>query len=170
MQTLESTSIEAAHMQPAPIDPSWIIQGSPRARWAELSRSRDRTASTVLWDCTAGEFNWSYADDETVHILEGEAIIENGSMRRAIRPGDVVLFHAGSIWRWRVPLYVKKVAFLRVVAPRPLVLGLRAWRKLKRSRFLSRSRRAPAAFGVVSCWAYGLVPIDPGLLFVPGVA
>jgi hypothetical protein len=165
METLERTSIESALMQPAPIDPSWIIQGTPRARWAELSRSRDRTASTVLWDCTAGEFNWSYGEDETVHILEGEAIIENGSECRSIRPGDVVLFHAGSTWRWRVPLYVKKVAFLRVVAPPPLVLGLRAWRKLKGSV----GRRRAAAFGVVSCWAYGLIPADPGMQLLPGL-
>jgi uncharacterized cupin superfamily protein len=124
-------SIEAACLELSPIEPAWIVGGAPRARCAELSRSRDGSAFTVVWDCTAGEFNWSYDEDETVHILEGEAIIDDGSGPRTIRPGDVVLFDAGSTWRWRVPVYVKKVAFLRFPMPRPAVRGVRALRKLK---------------------------------------
>jgi hypothetical protein len=44
---------------------------------------------------------------------------------------------AGSTWRWSVPVYVKKIAFLRVPYARPLAMTLRAWR-----RFTGASRRA----------------------------
>jgi uncharacterized cupin superfamily protein len=152
--TANSPSVEAARLQPAPIEPSWILGGAPRARCAVLSRSRDRSACTVVWDCTAGEFNWSYLDDETVHILEGEAIVDDGSGPRTIRPGDVVLFHAGSTWRWRVPTYVKKVAFLRLPIPRPTILGIRAFRKLK--GVLSGKPQQPALACMATWWAAGL--------------
>jgi uncharacterized cupin superfamily protein len=149
--TAPSPSVEAASLKPAPIEPSWILGGAPRARCAVLSRSRDKSASTVVWDCTAGEFNWSYIDDETVHILEGEAIVDDGSGPRTIRPGDVVLFHAGSTWRWRVPKYVKKVAFLRLPIPRPTILGIRAFRKLK--GILSGKPQQPALACLATCCA-----------------
>lgn len=125
-----SSSIESARLQSAPIEPSWVISGNPVARCAELSRSRDKTAATLLWDCTAGEFNWTYGDDETVHILEGEAIVDDGSGPRTMKPGDVMHFSAGTRWRWRVPAYVKKVAFLRATPPILLLIALKGWRKL----------------------------------------
>jgi uncharacterized cupin superfamily protein len=131
LESREKSSIEAARLQPSPIRPAWIIAGEPTARLAELSRARDGSAVTVLWDCTAGEFNWIYREDETVHILEGEATIEDGEVRHTIRAGDVFLFHAGTTWRWRVPKYIKKVAFLRTPIPRPAMLAVRALRKLQ---------------------------------------
>jgi hypothetical protein len=39
-----------------PIERSWIRAGNPQACNAVLSRSVDRRASTMIWDCTAGKF------------------------------------------------------------------------------------------------------------------
>ncbi len=75
MKAIDKRSIDGVRIERSPIAPSWILAGAPQARCAELSRSRDGSAVTLLWDCTAGEFEWTYLDDETVHILEGEAII-----------------------------------------------------------------------------------------------
>jgi uncharacterized cupin superfamily protein len=131
LRAIEKNTIEATRLEAAPIEPSWIIAGAPTARCAELSRSGDGSAFTVVWDCTAGEFNWTYDEDETVHILEGEAIVDDGTGPRSIQPGDVVLFRAGSTCHWRVPVYVKKVAFLRLPMPRPAIFAARALRKLR---------------------------------------
>jgi uncharacterized protein len=128
----DKKSIEAVRLTSAPIEPSWVVAGAPRARCAELSRSRCGGALTVVWDCTAGDFDWTYTENETVHILEGEAIIDDGTGKRTIRPGDVFLFPAGSTFRWRVPVYVKKLAFLHVPIPPPAFLAVRVMRKLGR--------------------------------------
>lgn len=131
MQAFDTVAIEAARLDAAPIEPSWIVAGAPQARCAELSRSRDGTAATFVWDCTAGAFDWRFATDETVHILEGEVVVGDGPDERTLRAGDVALFHAGSTCRWRVPAYVKKLAFLRDPVPRPAMAAIRAWRRVK---------------------------------------
>jgi hypothetical protein len=85
----------------------------------------------MVWDCTAGRFSWHYSKDETLVVISGEAFISNekGEERR-IGPGDIVFFPVGSSSTWRVPSYIKKVAFLRHTMPRPLGFGLLAWNKL----------------------------------------
>jgi uncharacterized cupin superfamily protein len=143
----DQKSIAAVSLKSAPIDPSWIVAGSPQTRSAELSRSRDGSAVTVIWDCTAGDFDWSYTEDETVHILEGEAIVDEGSLRRTLRPGDVYLFPAGSTYRWHVPIYVKKLAFLRVPMPYAAFLAVRVLRKLQALMRSSRARLRRGALG-----------------------
>jgi uncharacterized cupin superfamily protein len=142
----EKKSIDAVRLRSAPIEPSWIVAGTPRARCAELSRSPDGANLTLVWDCTAGDFDWIYTDDETVHILEGEAIVDDGSGKRTIGPGDVYLFPAGTTYRWRVPVYVKKLAFLHVPIPAPVFLAARVLRKLQT---LGRGRR-PSGFPTMS--------------------
>lgn len=33
---------------------------------------------TLVWDCTPGKFMWHYDQDETVHILEGRVVLDEG--------------------------------------------------------------------------------------------
>jgi uncharacterized cupin superfamily protein len=113
----------------APIRPEWILEGRPTARNLVLSQSRDGGACTLLWDCTAGVFNWFYDTDETIHILEGEVLLTDANGTRRIGAGDVVFFPAGSSATWRVEQYVRKLAFFRFTMPRPVVLGVKGWRK-----------------------------------------
>jgi uncharacterized protein len=69
---------------PAPIDPGWILEGTPEARARELARSGDGTSVVAAWSCTAGRFRWHYRVDETVHIISGEVFVtkEDGAERR----------------------------------------------------------------------------------------
>ncbi len=136
----------AAKLAPAPINPKWILDGTPVARNALLSKSADGTASTLLWDCSEGAFNWFYDTDETIHILEGSVVLSDhkGPTRR-IGPGDVVFFPAGSSARWQVEGYVRKLAFFRVAVPKPVGLALRAWRRL--TLFLRPTTDSGAARG-----------------------
>ena len=58
--------VEQVDLNPSPIHPSWILEGNPVARNRLISSSADGTASALIWDCTAGRFNWFYDVDETV--------------------------------------------------------------------------------------------------------
>ena len=78
--TLESAALAA--LDPAPITPDWILAGTPQARSKVLAKSHDRTSSIMVWECTAGRFNWHYGEDETVVIISGEVFITAGKGKR----------------------------------------------------------------------------------------
>jgi uncharacterized protein len=118
-------------LDPAPIDPRWIVEGEPQACARELARSADGAAIVVAWSCTAGRFHWHYGVDETVHVISGEAFItSDDGVERRLGPGDMAFFPAGSRSLWRVPCTVCKLAVCRHSLPKPLGFALRAWRKL----------------------------------------
>jgi len=117
---------------PAPIDPGWILEGKPIARVAILSRSEDSFAWTAMWDCTAGQFNWYYGFDETVHIVEGSVIVScSGTSPRRLEAGDVAYFPFGLTAHWHVEEYVRKVAFCRRPLPAKLMPIIRTLRRAK---------------------------------------
>jgi uncharacterized cupin superfamily protein len=116
----------AVELRPAPIEKSWILAGTPNARNAVIATSKDGQTSTIVWECSAGEFNWFYDFDEAIHILEGEVVIRaaDGPARR-LGPGDVVFFPIGSSAHWRIDGYVRKIAFCRKALPRPITWLIR---------------------------------------------
>jgi uncharacterized cupin superfamily protein len=121
------------NLTPGALPEEWILKGAPLARSACLSRNRDLSAATVVWDCTAGEFSWHYDIDETIYILEGDVFItapEVGCVHLGV--GDSVYFSAGTRAIWRIPKYVRKVAFFKHPAPLPVSLGLIGVTKLRR--------------------------------------
>ena len=127
-----------------PIPSDWVLEGSPVARSKLLVGSSDDMASTHMWDCTAGRFNWFYTVDEVIHVLEGTVIIEDAAgERRQLCPGDTFLFPAGTRFHWTVPLYIRKLAFLHSPLSRKLRLAKRVFRILT-SPF---RRSAPLASG-----------------------
>ena len=120
-------------LRPSPINPAWIRGGDPVARNALLSSSRDRAACTLVWDCTPGEFEWRYDSDETIHILEGSVVLDDGcAPARRLGPGDVVLFPAGAVVHWTVETHVRKLAFFHRPLPASVALVTRAVGKAKR--------------------------------------
>ncbi|MBP1851393.1 cupin domain-containing protein [Rhizobium halophytocola] len=120
------------HLEPAPIDPSWVISGTPQARISRHSRSADSTALTALWDCTAGEFRWFFPLDETVVIQQGEVFVraEDG-FETTLRAGDIAFFRANTWATWHVETYVRKVAFLRRPLPDSIASLLRIRDRLR---------------------------------------
>lgn len=96
----------------APIPRAWIREGNPVARDKRLAGSNDRLPSTIMWDCTAGRFDWYYEHEEVAHVLEGCVLIEDAAgARQILQPGDTFLFPAGSRYEWTVPNYIRKIAF-----------------------------------------------------------
>ncbi len=140
--------IETSHcnvdLKPAPIEPSWIIEGNPQACSSPVATSVCGTTKTMIWSCTAGKFNWYYDIDETILILEGSIMPEGvGAPPRRHGVGDVIVFRQGAQAKWHVENYVKKIAFLHVTAPFGFGFVIRAIRAIKR---LNRKRqRAPAS-------------------------
>jgi hypothetical protein len=132
-------------LTPRPIEPSWIIEGKPEATWCVLSKSADGLASTMVWHCTAGKFNWYYDFDETILILEGGIVLESDAMPPTrYGPGDVIFFKDGAHARWHVESHVKKLAFCRKTQPVWLGFALRVVLKLKKI-FLPAGDRQPAS-------------------------
>jgi len=133
---MSSIILEAADLvalDPAPISPDWILAGTPQARSKLLAKSHDGTSSIMVWECTAGRFNWHYSEDETVVIISGEVFIRStkGEETR-LGQGDVGFFPAGSSCTWRINDRVKKVAVLRKDMPLALGFGVRLWNKALR--------------------------------------
>jgi len=132
-------------LTPRPIEPSWIVEGKPDATWCVLSQSADGLASTMVWHCTAGKFNWYYDFDETILILEGGIVLENDTMPPTrYGPGDVIFFKDGAHARWHIESHVKKLAFCRKTQPVWLGFALRVVLKLKKM-FLPAGERQPAS-------------------------
>ena len=119
-------------LRSAPINPDWIIEGNPVARNRVVSRSSDSLACTIIWDCTAGKFNWHYDIDETVHIVEGSVIVSDGvSPPQRLEPGSVAFFPAGTKAHWHVENYVRKVAFCQRTLPAMMERPINMLRQLK---------------------------------------
>jgi uncharacterized cupin superfamily protein len=132
-------------LTPRPIEPSWIIEGNPIATWHVLSQSADGLATTMVWHCTAGKFNWHYDFDETIMILEGGIVLESDSMKPTrYGPGDVIFFRDGAHARWHVEDHVKKLAFCRKTSPVWFGFALRVFLKLKKI-LLGTGARQPAS-------------------------
>ncbi len=137
----------SVELRDAPIDPDWITGGTPRARNAVLSTSADRMSTTLVWDCTPGRFRWLYDTDETIHVIEGSIVVDDGmAPARRLGPGDVVFFPAGAVVDWVVETHVRKLAFFRRPVPAPIGIALRILRKamsLTRSVRQSMGQRVP---------------------------
>ena len=121
----------AVALDPAPINPAWILEGTPQAHAKELARSADATSFVFAWSCTAGRFRWHYGVDETAHVISGEVFVttQDGSESR-LGPGDMAFFPAGSSSVWRVPAAVRKLAVCRYALPPPMALAFRVWLRL----------------------------------------
>ena len=144
-RSLIETAKLTVDLTPRPIEPSWIIEGKPDAQWCVLSQSADGLASTMVWECSEGRFNWYYDFDETVLILEGSIVLESDTMpaTRCVA-GDVIFFKDGAHAKWHVEGHVKKLAFCRKTSPVWFGFALRVFLKLKKI-FLPANQRQPAS-------------------------
>ena len=147
------TLIETGHcnvdLKPSPIEPTWIIEGNPKARSHVLAGSACGTTKTLIWSCTEGKFHWYYDLDETIVILEGSIVLDSAGMPpKRYGVGDVIFFRKGAHAKWHVEGYVKKVAFCRQTNPVWLGFAIRAVNKLKLMLF-SPNRALMAAWLVM---------------------
>jgi uncharacterized cupin superfamily protein len=144
-RSLIETASLAVNLAPRPIEPSWVIEGNPVAQCSVLSRSADGLASTMVWQCSEGKFNWYYDFDETILILEGSIVVESDTMAATrYGPGDVIFFRDGAHAKWHVEGNVKKLAFCRKTQPVLLGFALRVFSRIKRT-LMPAGKRQPAS-------------------------
>ncbi|MBY4130020.1 DUF861 domain-containing protein [Rhodococcus fascians] len=144
MSTIEAVRLGDIALADSPIEPTWILEGSPHARVAEWSKSTDGTTTTNVWDCTAGRFRWFFSVDEIVHIMDGSVTVSSDDHApRTLVAGDAALFRAGTWSEWHVENYVRKHAILRQHLPRPVSFVLKVAGGL-RARLSNRSSGASA--------------------------
>jgi|SRR5579862_869175 len=135
-------------LEPDPIPAEWILSGAPKGSSKIIARNQDSLLTVVVWECTAGTFNWNYAKDEILFVVSGEAnlVNEKGHTRR-FGPGDVVFFPAGTACTWVVHDRIRKVAVLKESVWRPLGLGIGIWRRIRRAIWWRlQSKRGRASF------------------------
>jgi uncharacterized cupin superfamily protein len=131
-RALIASSLDNLAMEPAPIEPTWVLAGKPEARLSLHSRAYDEQATTAIWDCTAGTFRWYFGWDETVMILDGEVHVtgEDGS-ERTLKAGDIAYFPGKSWATWHIDSYVRKIAFCRKEFPAPINLAFKLRDRLR---------------------------------------
>ena len=147
-RALIETGNVAVNLTPRPIEPSWIIEGNPLAQSSVLSQSADGLASTIVWQCSAGKFNWYYDFDETILILEGAIVLENDTMPPTrYGPGDVIFFKDGAHAKWHIEDHVRKLAFCRKTHPVLLAFAFRVLSKIMRTLMPSGKRQPASLLG-----------------------
>jgi uncharacterized cupin superfamily protein len=115
---------ERIELRAAPIDPSWIISGSPVCRSTVFDLSHDQSSKSGIWECRgASKFVWHYGVDESIYILEGEAHLEYLGNKFTLTPGDSTHFAAGTKATWVVNEHVRKT--FRLYEPGRLVKVMR---------------------------------------------
>jgi uncharacterized protein len=119
-----------ATLSSAPINPGWIVSGAPIAANFEISRSKNTLTTCLLWECSPGRFRWHYNEDETILILAGRIVLDDGSGPVRMGQGDIVFFPSGTTVNWIVEEHVRKLACLHGSIPLPFGLACRLWRRL----------------------------------------
>lgn len=121
----------SVELVPSSIPAQWILSGTPKAWNKEIATSHDRMSQIVVWECTAGHFNWQYSKDESVVVISGEAfLIKPDGQEVRFGAGDVGFFPAGITCEWRVPGPFRKVAVMREPMWWPLAYAVKVWNRL----------------------------------------
>jgi uncharacterized protein len=133
-QPILITTPSTTELEPEVIPPEWVSGCAPIARRTKLATSNDWASSVVVWDCTPGQFQWHYMQDECVFVVSGEAfLIEADGKERRFAAGDFGFFPAGTTCNWRVSEHFRKVAVLREPMSRPLGFAFKVTKKLVRA-------------------------------------
>ena len=147
-RALIETAKLAVDLTLRPIEPSWITEGNPVAQSSVLSTSADGLASTIVWQCSEGKFDWYYDFDETILIVEGSIVVESDTMSPTrYGPGDVIFFRDGAHAKWHVEGHVRKLAFCRKTQPVLLGLALRVVSKIMRTLMPAGKRQSASLVG-----------------------
>ena len=124
-ETIGSRLLRVSHgeveLEDHPINPDWVLEGTPHARISFWAESEDGTTSHWTWDCTAGRFRWYYEVDESIVIIQGGASLRvDDEPPMILQAGDAAYFPAGHWVTWTVDSYVRKHAVVRVPVPRSM--------------------------------------------------
>jgi uncharacterized cupin superfamily protein len=83
------------------------------------SQSRDKHVTSGMWSIEPSTMEFTFPWDEFIHILEGEAVVEDLETGRSIdiKPGYTAHFELGSKTRWKVTKKIRKYYVIRTPEP-----------------------------------------------------
>jgi uncharacterized cupin superfamily protein len=104
--SFDPSSVE---LEPAPLDPSQVVQGTPEVAERVLWSSADGRRHRGVWQHTPG-VSTDVEVDELFVVVSGRATIEvEGGPTLEVGPGDVGVLEAGARTTWRVHETLRKV-------------------------------------------------------------
>jgi len=96
-------------LEPAPLDPSTIVDGSPEVSELILATSLDGRVVRGVWQITPGVIEDVEADEIFV-VVAGRATVEvHGGPTLELEPGVVGVLKAGDHAVWRIHETLRKV-------------------------------------------------------------
>lgn len=97
-----------ADLEPEPLDPDSILDGTPETTGVVLSESEDGRVTRGLWQCTPGRVTDVEADEMFV-VVSGRATIEfETGASIDVGPGDVCVLEEGARTVWTVHETLRK--------------------------------------------------------------
>lgn len=99
----------ALELEPDPLDPGQVLEGSPEVSSLVLDTSPDGRIERGVWEITEGVVSDVEADELFV-VLSGRATVEvEGGEPLELGPGTVGILRAGERTVWRVRERLRKV-------------------------------------------------------------
>jgi uncharacterized protein len=96
-------------LEPAPLDPTTVLEGSPEVSELVLDSSPDGRVVRGVWEITRGVVRDVEADEVFV-VISGRATVEvEGGPTLELEPGVVGVLRAGDRAVWRVHETLRKV-------------------------------------------------------------
>jgi uncharacterized protein len=96
-------------LEPAPLDPETVLEGSPEVSELVLDTSPDGRVVRGVWEITPGVVRDVEADEVFV-VISGRATVEvEGGPTLELEPGVVGVLRAGDRAVWRVHETLRKV-------------------------------------------------------------
>lgn len=106
-------------LQPAPLDPSQIVEGSPDVAERVLWSSPDGLRHRGVWEHGPG-VSTDVEVDEIFVVVSGRATIEvEDGPTLEVGPGDVGILEAGARTTWRVHETLRKVFHVQLAEGAP---------------------------------------------------
>lgn len=101
--------IDELELEPAPLDPQAILEGSPEVSELVLDTTADGRVVRGVWQITPGVVTDVEADELFV-VLAGRATVEiEGGQTLELEPGIVGVLRAGDRAVWRIHETLRKV-------------------------------------------------------------
>jgi uncharacterized protein len=95
-------------LEPAPLDPETVLEGSPEVSELVLATSSDGRVVRGVWQITPGVVEDVEADE--LFVVSGRATVEvEGGAILELEPGVVGVLHAGDRAVWRIHETLRKV-------------------------------------------------------------
>jgi hypothetical protein len=96
-------------LEPAPLEPETVLEGSPRVSELVLATSADGRVVRGVWQITPGVVRDVEADELFV-VISGRATVDvEGGPTLELEPGVVCVLRAGDRAVWRVHETLRKV-------------------------------------------------------------